>query len=111
MLPSQAVSASSIRIVVLSNDKHLNGTLALDNLNAEKYYNVSTTKICFEIFYSIFTKFSWIPVLNSTITFIIDRKSISDHEVSKHIVCQRVCKEIEYKISDTKAWMSWPGNE
>ena len=48
MLPSQAVSASSIRIVVLSNDKHLNGMLAIDNLNAEKYYNVSIAKLYFE---------------------------------------------------------------
>ena len=47
MLPSQAVSASSIRIVVLSNDKHLNGMLAMDNLNAEKYYNVSIAKLYF----------------------------------------------------------------
>ena len=50
MLPSQAVSASSIRIVVLSNDKHLNGMLAIDNLNAEKYYNVSIAKLYFESF-------------------------------------------------------------
>ena len=53
-IPSQAVSTGSIRIIVLSNDSHLNGMLAIDNLNAEKYYNVSTTKVYFEIFSSIF---------------------------------------------------------
>ena len=47
-IPSQTVSTSSIRIIVLSNDKHLNGMLAIDNLNAEKYYNVSIAKLYFE---------------------------------------------------------------
>ena len=110
-IPSQAVSTSSIRIIVLSNDKHLNGMLAIDNLNAEKYYNVSIAKLHFESFPLFNPQFSWNPVLTSTYTFIAGRKSVSDYEVSKYIVCQRVCKEIGYKISDTKVCMPWPGIE
>ena len=79
--------------------------LAIDNLNAEKYYNVSIAKLYFEYLPYCYVEFSRNPVLTSTYTFISGRQSVSDYEISKYIVRQRVCKEIGYKTSDTKLCM------